>query len=132
MFLVDTNVLSELLRPRPDEGVLAWANELPPPLRISVVTLEEVRFGLAARPNQRIERRFERLIEESAEVLPVTAEIAGRAGALRGALRRDGIQRTQADMFIAATALAHQLMLATRNVRDFEGCGISVVNPFSE
>ena len=128
--LVDTNVLSELARPTPNPNVLAWASDAVLPLSISVVTLEELSYGLAWRPNPEIRAWFESFLSESCVVLPVTAVIASRAGDLRGTFRSDGQQRTQADMLIAATAQVHQLPLVTRNKRDFDGCGIPVVNPF--
>ncbi len=130
MNLVDTNVLSELARPAPDPRVRRWAAEAPLPTRISVVTLEEIHFGLAWRPNRRVAAWFERFLAEDCLVLPVTAEIARRAGELRGRFRAAGEQRTQADMLIAATAQVHQLALVTRNLRDFEGCGIPLLDPF--
>jgi len=129
--LVDTNVLSELARPSPDPEVLRWARGVSLPLSISVVTLEEVSYGLAWQPNPEIRAWFETFLAESCAILPVTAVIARRAGDLRGTFRGDGQQRTQADMLIAATAQVHQLPLATRNERDFDGCGIAVVNPFA-
>lgn len=128
--LVDTNVLTELARAEPDPRVARWAAALPLPVSISVVTLEEIHFGLAWRPNLQIQTWFERFVAGGCHVLPVTEAIARRAGPLRGRLRAEGRQRTQADMLIAATAQAHQLAIATRNVRDFEGCGIPLVNPF--
>jgi predicted nucleic acid-binding protein len=66
------------------------------------------------------------------EVLQISQNIARRGGELRGQLCARGIVREQADMLIAATAQAHQLTLVTRNTRDFENCGISLLNPFSD
>lgn len=130
--LVDTNILSELARPSPDPHVQRWAESVPLPLSISVVTLEEVSYGLSWKPNPEVGAWFESFLDDACEVLPISAEIARRAGLLRGTLRREGHQRTQADMLIAATAQVHQLPLATRNVRDFERCGIPLVNPFEK
>jgi toxin FitB len=130
MELCDTNVLSELVRPEPDPAVLAWAREVRA-IAISVVTVEEIAYGLAWRPNPRVETAIATLIAEHCTILPVTAEIAGRAGRLRGDLRRRGIARTQADLLIAATALAHRLPLVTRTVRDFAGLGLALLDPFS-
>jgi predicted nucleic acid-binding protein len=128
--LVDTNVLSELARPSPDPHVLRWAGAVALPLSLSVVTLEEIHYGLSWRPNPDIQAWFESFLTESCTILPISAGVARRAGELRGRLRRAGQQRTQADMLIAATAQVHQLALAARNVRDFDGCGIPLVNPF--
>jgi toxin FitB len=128
--LVDTNVLCEPMRPRPDRGVAAWLAALGE-LEVSVITVEEVLFGLSVRPAPRLERVFLRLLEESCTVLPVTRAIGERAGRLRGLLARQGSVRTQADLLIAATALEHRLVLATRNVKDFRGCGLDLVNPFA-
>jgi predicted nucleic acid-binding protein len=129
-FLVDTNVLSELVRPAPAPSVVRWAEGLPT-FTLSVVTLEEVSFGLASKPNARIQRWFEAFLEAHCRVLDVTAPIARHAGILRGQLAARGRARTQADMLIAATAVQHGLTLATRNGKDFEGCGVALVNPFA-
>ena len=127
--LVDTNVLSELAGRQPNPGVLRWAAALST-IAVSVVTIEEVRFGLAWRPNPRVGAWFEAFFVGSCEVLPVTEEIAVRSGELRGSLRAEGRPRTQADMLIASTAQVHQRVLVTRNVRDFEGCGLALLDPF--
>ncbi|HEU4613315.1 MAG TPA: type II toxin-antitoxin system VapC family toxin [Kofleriaceae bacterium] len=129
-FLVDTNVLSELARPSPDARVVRWASALDE-LAISVITLDELLFGITAKPNVRVQRWFDTFVEENCRVLEVTPAVARHAGILRGQLARRGKSRTQADMLLAATATAHGLTLATRNERDFEGCGIALVNPFT-
>jgi toxin FitB len=130
MFLCDTNVVSELARSRPNPEVISWVNNLEI-IFISAITLEEIRFGLAARPNGRIQVWFDQFLQTDCIILSVTEAIAARSGQLRGDFRRSGQQRTQADSLIAATALHHQLTLATRNVRDFENCdGLVLLNPF--
>jgi predicted nucleic acid-binding protein len=129
-FLCDTNVLSELCRPRPDAGVVAWADGLTQ-ITLSAVTLEEVCYGLAWRPKPKILAWFESFLGEHCEVLPVSPQVARRAGEMRGALAARGAPRTQADMLLAATAQLHRLTLVTRNVRDFDGCGIPVLDPWS-
>jgi toxin FitB len=129
--LVDTNVLSELARPQPAPAVELWAARVALPIQLSGVTVEEIHFGLSWRPNARVQRWLTDFLDEHCEVLSVDAAIARRAGELRGRLRADERPRTQTDMLIAATAQVHQLALATRNVRDFEGCGIPLVDPFA-
>jgi predicted nucleic acid-binding protein len=130
MDLVDTNILSELSRRRPSRAVLSWIGERTE-ISVSAVTIEEIHFGLSAHPNPRVLALFTAFVEAHCQVLPVTHEIARLAGELRGRFRAKGEQRTQADMLIAATARAHGLRLATRNVRDFAGCGVGLLNPFA-
>jgi predicted nucleic acid-binding protein len=129
-FLADTNVLSELARPKPDAGVRHWARGLTT-ISVSALTIEEIAFGLAWRPSARIRKWFDDFVDAQCDVLPVTYEIALCAGELRGKLQAGGNTRTQTDMLIAATAVVEGLMLVTRNARDFKGCGVSVLDPFS-
>ena len=133
MQLVDTNILSDLMRAEPDAGVLAWLQgreAVSPRLTISAVTVDEIMFGLSWRPTARLLAWFDAFVQRH-EVLPITTDVAHRAGVLRGQLQARGQTRTQADMLIAATAQIHALTVVTRNVRDFDGCGIAVLNPFT-
>lgn len=127
--LVDTNVLAEATRPRPDVGVSRWLRG-EDRLHVSVVTVEEIAFGLSWTPKPRVAAVLTRLLTEHCVIHPVTEAIARRAGELRGRLQATGQTRTQADMLIAATALVHGFAVVTRNEADFAGCGVEVLNPF--
>lgn len=129
--LCDTNILSELARSCPHPNVLTWSEQITV-IALSVITLEEITYGLAAKPNARIQSWFEKFLQGNCQVLPITDAIVSQSGSLRGTLQTQGKPRTQADMIIAATAQVHQLVLVTRNIRDFEDCGISLFNPFEE
>ncbi len=129
MFLADTNVISELTKPKPNAGVVEWAARVTR-LDLSAITLEEILYGLSRKPNTRIQTWLERFIAEQCRVIPISEQVARIAGTIRGRLAARGQRRTQADMLIAATAQVHQLTLVTRNVRDFDECGVAVLDPF--
>lgn len=129
-YLCDTNIISELSRPQPNLGVIAWSANVTT-ITLSVITIEEITFGLTAKPNPRIQTWFQNFLKNNCQIIPITPEIARLAGEMRGKFRSQGITRSQADILIGATASVHQLTLVTRNIRDFEGCGISLLNPFN-
>ena len=132
MFLVDTNVLSELPRPRPNPGVVRWLAEQKA-IILSVVSVEELTFGVARVPGSRrkkLARWLDAILDSAVQVLDVNLAIARAAGELRSARESVGRRVAQADMLIAATALVHGLTLATRNGRDFDGCGVALFDPF--
>ncbi len=128
-YLIDTNAISELAKPRPDVKVLNWADGISL-VNLSVVTVEELQFGLSWRPNAKVQVWLDKFQEDYCVTLPITTEVARLAGEWRGVFQARGIKRTQADMLIAATAAVYGLTLVTRNVSDFDGCGIVVLNPF--
>ncbi|MEO0519485.1 MAG: type II toxin-antitoxin system VapC family toxin [Cyanobacteria bacterium P01_A01_bin.116] len=129
MFLFDTNIISELFRHVPNKGVILF-NKSIRQAHISVISIDEILFGLSAKPSPRVSTRFEKFVKAQCIILPVSSSIAQRSGELRGQLRSKGIARHQADMMIAATAYRHKLTLVTRNVKDFELCDINIINPF--
>ncbi len=136
MMLLDTCVVSELARPAPDPRILAWLDSLDDDaLRLSVLTLGEIKKGadlLEDGPRKvRVEAWLDELRATFADrILPVDEAVALRWGAIRAASRRAGRVRPPIDSLLAATAVCHQLKLATRNVADFEGTGAVIVNPW--
>ncbi len=133
MQLADTNIVSELMRKRPDPGVLAWremVDAMYGHITMSAVTVDEIMYGLARKQDAGLQAWFDGFMSRN-QVLTVTQTIACRAGEMRAMFSLRGVVRSQADMLIAATAQVHALTLVTRNVRDFDGCGIALLNPFS-
>jgi len=129
-YLCDTNVISELVRQQPNQGVIQWFNHVER-LFLSVITVEELYFGLTKQSKPKVQTALETiLLSNRIEILPITNAIAQCAGQWRGNFENTGQIRTQADMLIAATAYIHQLTLVTRNIRDFTDCDISILNPF--
>ncbi len=134
-YLLDTNVVSELRRPRCDVNVRRWVASVDDSsLHISVIVIGELRAGveLLRRRDPIQAEGFDDwlakvLTDFGSRVLPVDRAIADRWGVIDGTL---GPLPTS-DALIAATALTHDLTVATRNVRDFERTGVPVVNPWS-
>ena len=137
-FLLDTNVVSEWAKPRPDSGVVAWfANADEDRVFISVVTLAELRHGIERMPvGARRERLDDWLTEQvparfEARLLPVDAETANSWGRVMARGQAAGRPVGTMDAFIAATAERHALTLVTRNVSDFDALGVRLINPWS-
>jgi predicted nucleic acid-binding protein len=134
-YLVDTNVLSELRRPRPNAAVVAWFADRPvATLYLSVLTLGEIRKGVDAVAGA---TRRQRLVDWlqlelpaffAGRLLPIDAAVADRWGRLQAAAGRP---LPAVDSLLAATALTHDLVLVTRNVRDFAGLPVQVFNPWT-
>ncbi len=133
-YLIDTNVLSELRKRQPDTRVVAWMEARPPStLYLSVLTFGEIRRGVEAMIDSR--RRLELMdwLETqlpawfAGRVLGVDAETADRWGRL---LARAGRPLPSIDSLLAATAQRHGLQLVTRNVADFRGVDIPLINPW--
>lgn len=139
-YLLDTNILSEFTRPRPEPRVVQWLDSLEEhQVFLSVVTLAEIRRGIELlgqgvrrdRLTHWLEQELPERFEER-RILPVDLQVAEVWGVLvaRGAAR--GITLHTMDGFILATAAVHSLILATRNVRDFDRFGLPLFNPWNE
>ena len=136
-WLLDTNVLSELRRPKPDRKVVAFIAAQPLELLyVSAVTLAEIRFGIEvvadatkrAELNDWLARKVRPMFEQ--RVLPVTEEIMFKWRLLVEDGRKAGYTFSQPDLIIAATALYHGLTVVTRNVSDYEQVRTRVFNPW--
>ncbi len=135
-YLIDTNILSELKRRKPDPRVVSWVEEHPAStFYLSVLTLGEIRKGIESLPETQQSRKFRLLdwleTELSAffagRILPIDQRVADRWGILLAAAGRP---LPAIDSLLAATALTHGLLLVTRNVDDFRHPGLEVINPW--
>lgn len=134
MYLLDTNVISELRRPRPHGAVVAWLEGVADhDLHLSAVTLGELQAGVEITREQDPEKaaQIESWIDQVAQswnVLPLD----GRACRVWAKLMHRRSDELLADALIAATAVSHHLVVVTRNVRDFAGLGVETLNPYEE
>ncbi|BBP69912.1 twitching motility protein PilT [Pseudomonas sp. Seg1] len=134
MYLLDTNVISELRKPQADANVVAWAKSTSAPsMFISVITLMELETGVL-----RIERRdpdqgkvLRRWLKRhvvpafDTRILPIDVAVAVRCASLHVPDRA-----SESDALIAATALVHGLTVVTRNIGDFQNSGVALINPW--
>jgi hypothetical protein len=137
MIILDTNVLSALMRKAPEAPVVAWLDRQPAEsVWITSITLFESRFGLAllrkGGRRQKLEAAFARLLGEDLEnrVLDFDGAAAIEAASLAADRQRAGLQVDMRDTLIAGIALARRATLATRNVRHFRDLKIPVINPW--
>ena len=104
------NVINEMLKREPNARVVSFFDIENAPA-LSVVTIEEMAYGVAWRPSAKLQTTFDRIVDTWPHILPITSEIAAGAGLLRRQLQQRGHTRTAADMLIAATALTHRIPL---------------------
>ena len=132
-FLVDANVLSETTKPAPAPAVVDWLRRNERAIVVDPVVLGEIRFGILRLPRGRRRSRLERWFDGGVErlhCLPWDAATGLRWAELLADLRAAGRAMPIKDSLIAATALAHGLVVATRNRTDFERAGVDVLDPF--
>ncbi len=138
MIILDTNVVSEPLRPAPTEAVISWLDsQAVETLYLTTITLAELRYRIAALPDGRRQQRLRDRLED--EFLPLFEgrvlsfdEPASLAyGELRARTRTEGRAMGDRDALIAAVALAHGFCVATRDTAPFLAAGVTVIDPFS-
>ncbi|MDA3937775.1 MAG: type II toxin-antitoxin system VapC family toxin [Spirochaetia bacterium] len=129
-YLVDTNIISEIMKKAPNKGVVEWFSRQEE-IFFSVITIEEIYYGLSRKNLIQKLTWFKQFSADKATVLEITDKISFWSGEKRGNLAESGKIVTMADSLIAATAHDYGLILATRNIKDFQHFGIAVVNPFS-
>ena len=134
MYLLDTNVVSELRRPRPNLGVLTWIQQVPPEhLYLSGVTIGEIQAGIEITREQDNAKAVD--LERWLDQVLATYRVLPQDGAVfrewtRLMHRKSDTLTT--DALIAATAVVHRLTVVTRNVRDFEPFGVPILDPFRQ
>jgi toxin FitB len=138
MIILDTNALSELLRPAPEVQVLAWLEEQPPAsVFTSAVTQGEILYGIRLLPeSQRRRKLWDAALtifneDFAGRVLSFDGDAAVVYAEISASRRAAGRPISQFDATIAAITRSHGAVLATRNGKDFEGCGIDLVDPWS-
>lgn len=138
MIILDTNVLSALMRTSPDPEVIAWLDEQSAEsVWITSITEFESRMGLALLPSGRrrlaLQASFERLLRDDLQgrVLAFDSDAAGESAVLAARRQRAGRPVDMRDTQIAGIALARRATLATRNVRHFDDLELAVVNPWA-
>lgn len=138
MIILDTNVISELTRPNPNSDVIEWYSHLSPTdSRITAITEAELRYGIALLPpgrrRQLVLSRVETTLQRfrAGYILPFDSHAARSYADIAAVRRAAGKPIDIADGQIAAIVHSVGGELATRNIRDFEGCGINVINPWS-
>ena len=137
MIILDTNVVSELMKPAPYPAVIDWLDrQSRSDLSTTSITKAEVLYGVARLPEGRrkaaLATEAERMFRDDlpAPLFPFDDSAAAHYAAILDARRRAGRPMTTLDAQIAAIALAAGAAVATRNVGDFEGCGVAIINPW--
>lgn len=138
MIILDTNIISELMKASPNQGLWHWFETIESqPLFLTAITVAELRYGVCVLPEGKRRDQLDQAITQIVEddfldqILDFNQASAEGYGILVAKLRSEGITMSQSDAMIASMALAYEATLITRNVKDFEHCGIELVNPFT-
>ncbi len=138
-YLLDTNVVSEWVKPRPDPNVVRWlADTDEDRICLSVITFAEIRQGVEAMPAGRRREALHAWLQDElplrfeGRILGIDLAVAGAWGGIMARGSKTGVTLGVMDGFFAATAETHALTLVTRNTRHFERLGLALLNPWTE
>jgi len=135
-YLLDTCVISELVKPSPDPMVLDWLHDIPSErLFLSVITIGEIRKGLTKLPNSKRKDRLTEWLNSLLEdyqdrIYSIDLAVAENWGVMQGKAETSGMPMSSMDSLIAAIAYTHNLILVTRNVIDFKATNLPINNPW--
>lgn len=136
-YLLDTCVVSEVIKPYPEKRVTDWLKSVPSErLFLSVLTIGEIRKGLAMIPDSKRKAKLSEWLNSMIDgyqdrILPVDQAVAGNWGETQGQCELEGLPLATIDGLIGSTAKIHNLRLVTRNVSDFENCRTIIFNPWT-
>jgi toxin FitB len=137
MIVLDTNVVSEMMRPVPAPSVAAWLNDQDVSLLfLTAVTVGEIRYGIRILPQGKrrrfLEEGFEKILAQgfAGRILAFDEAAAHRYGEIMGRRKETGRSLAILDGQIASIAWSNGCSVATRNVQDFMECGVEIINPF--
>ncbi len=133
-YLVDANVLSDATKPTPNARAMAWLRQNERDIVVDPIILGEIRFGILLVPAGRRRKRLEAWFDEAVRrvtCLPWDVAVGLRWAKLLADLRAAGRSMPIKDSLVAATALAHDLVIVTRNQRDFKSAGVRLVDPIA-
>ncbi len=138
-YLLDANVISELISKQPNKRVVEWLDRLDPnTIYLSVITIGEIRKGIEKLPPSKRRDKVKEWLEEDlllrfqGRILNITTEVMLIWGELTGRLENEGRRIIALDSLIAAIALHGSYHLVTRNERDFQHTGVKIINPWNE
>lgn len=135
-YLLDTCVISELVRPTPNEAVINWMSQIPNErLFLSVITIGEIRKGITKLPESNKKNQLTNwlntLLEDyQARIYPINLTVAENWGIIQGKADNNGTPVASVDSLIAAVAQTYNLIVVTRNENDFASTNVTILNPW--
>ncbi len=139
MIILDTNVISELMKEQPDPQVKQWiGSQRPQDLALTAIAIAEITRGLSRLPKGKrrhiLEQNFTAFVHDAfgVRIFPFDEEAAFLYGVLSAMREQAGMKADPVDLMIASIAKNHNASIATRNIKDFTGCGITLINPWEK